>query len=365
MIKNEKLNRVLCGAIIVTSVMISNGQELVQRHSVEEGNRMLKTMMSGVNEKTTFFASIASSFRESGMEDPGAAIQFYFAESARAAWKVSVEDILAVQQLTDFFTGAMMLSGPVRQQDGIVGLYNPWWDGILLLQIKKEDKLMEGQPIGKIAKFRFVSGEAFRGEELPDDVDCRTVVPEKNPLSPELWRVTAGTRQKFEEYFPIGDQSGIGWGTKGTKLIKRLEDDSIKGKDRDRLIVRSALRLQHSVALLKNNRDTGIAAVLTRLARNGNVYQLYQHFREKNSRPLLQSFAKIPEMFRKDFTPYCYVPTESGTLYVLVNKKVPRLYVTVSLLPQPTAVTSSMEWFDLIQADELLAAWNNRKEVAK
>lgn len=361
----SSLETILCSMIVATCAMICVGQEVVQKHSVAEGKLMLETMMSSVSAKTTFFASIASSFRESGMESPASVIQFYFDESARAAWKVSVEDVFAAQQLTDFFTGAMMLSGPVRQQNGIVGLYNPWWDGILLLQIKKEDGLKAEQPIGKIVKFRFVSGEAFREEGLPEEVDCRTVVPEKDPLSPELWRVTAGTRQKFCECFPIGDQLGVGWGTKGSQLIRRLDDEAIKEKDRERLIVRSALRLQHAAALLKNNRDAGIAAVLTQLARTGNVYQLYKHFREKNSRPLLQSFAKIPEMFRKDFTPYCYVPTEAGTLYVLVNKKVPRLYVTVSILPKPTAETSSMEWFDLIQADQLLSVWNNRKAVAK
>ena len=51
------------------------------------------------------------------------------------------------------------------------------------------------------------------------------------------------------------------------------------------------------------------------------------------------------------------------SLYVLVNTKVPRLYVTVSLMKEVTAKTSSMEWYDLLQTDELLSAWNGRKEV--
>ena len=48
---------------------------------------------------------------------------------------------------------------------------------------------------------------------------------------------------------------------------------------------------------------------------------------------------------------------------MLVNTKVPRLYVTVSLMKEITAKTSSMEWYDLLQTDELLSAWNGRKEV--
>ena len=370
---NGNMKQGLCCVVAVMAALTCWGQE-TQRHSTVEGGKMLEFMMGGVEERTTFYTAMASAFRESAMEDPAKAAAFFIADSqvpgvasmsVLTRWKNEVEDDFSAQQLSDFFTGAIMLPGSLRKQNGIVGLYNPWWDGILLLQVKAEEKTMDGQPFGRIVGFLFMSGEAFRGESLEGEVDCRTVVPEKNPLSPELWRVTAGTRKVFEAIFPLGDQTGSGWGA-GTQLALRLESDAaLKEKDRERLVVRSALRLQHSVSLLKNNRDAGIAAVLTRLARTGNLYQLYTHFREKNSRPLLQSFAQIPEMFRKDFTPYCYVPTKAGTLYVLVNKKVPRLYVTVSLLPNPTAETSSMEWFDLIQADQLLDAWNNRKEVAE
>ena len=52
-------------------------------------------------------------------------------------------------------------------------------------------------------------------------------------------------------------------------------------------------------------------------------------------------------------------------LYVLVNKDAPTLYITVSLMTDVKAETSSMEWYSLTLSDELLAAWNNRKEVAK
>ena len=146
--------------------------------------------------------------------------------------------------------------------------------------------------------------------------------------------------------------------------VKVLDEES-EDREMERIQTRSALRLQHSLALLKNARDTGLASFITRIARKGNIYRLYKYFREPNSRVFLKPFSELPEIARKGFTPYCYIPTEKATLYVLVNKDVPTLYVTVTLMKDIKAETSSFEWYYLTQADELLAAWNNRKEVAK
>ena len=52
--KTKKWSEILCGVIVASVAWIGSGAEAVQRHSVEEGNRMLETMMSGAKEKTTF-----------------------------------------------------------------------------------------------------------------------------------------------------------------------------------------------------------------------------------------------------------------------------------------------------------------------
>lgn len=334
------------------------GQGEGELGSYNQGKRMLEKFATTAEEQVTALAGVASAFRESAMEDPEKAVRFFFAESASQKWHAHVDPDFAVQQQSDFFTGSISLSGSQNPGGGIVGLYNPWWDTILLLKLEAtggDDKIRSA--VG-VSEFHLVSGETFRGEPDTEGVGTRTIVPEKDPLSVELWRVCSSTRSMFESYFPC--ESKPSWGKFGKVLLSRDTK-----REMERIQTRSVLRLQHSVGLLNNSRDAGIAAVLTRLARNGNLYELYKHFRLKESRPLLQTFAELPEMFRKDFTPYCYLPKKEATLYVLVNKKVPRLYVTVSLLANPTAATSSMEWYDLTQSDELLAAWNNRKEVAK
>lgn len=311
-------------------------------------------------------ASIASSFREAAMEDPSAAVEYFMlsnsSQNVISDWNTSLGLDMSVQQLTDFFTGASVMSGSTGAKISVVGLYNPWWDAILLLDINIDPITdFDNSPL-KIVDFIFLSGEMFRGEEVKGAVKCLTVVPESDPLSVELWRVTAGTRKVFMEMFPVEDKSSRAW-NRLAPMREKLNVD--KDGDMARIQARSTLRLQHAVALLKNARDTGLASFITRLARKGNLYRLYKHFREPNSRVLLKSFSELPETIRKGFTPYCYVPTEKATLYVLVNKEIPTLYVTVSLMKDIKAETSGFEWYYLTQADELLAAWNNRKEVAK
>ena len=322
-----------------------------------------KELTADAQSRVVTCASIASSFREAAMEEPAAAIDYFMDDKAKSRWNVKIATEMSVQQLTDFFTAASTLSGPADKRAGVVGLYNPWWDALLLLKITSNPGANFDDAPLKISDYVFLSGETFRGEKADGVTRCVTVVPEADPLSVELWRVTSGTRRKFAEMFPAEGEVG--------SAVKRLSefclslDDESKGKEMERIQTRSALRLQHAVSLLKNSRDTGLASFITRLARKGNLYRLYEHFREPNSRPLLKPFSELPETMRKGFTPYCYIPTERATLYVLVNKDMPTLYVTVTLMKDIKAETSSFEWYYLSQADELLAAWNSRKEVAK
>ena len=305
-------------------------------------------------------ASVVSSFREMAMQDPSAAVGYFMSDDAASRWNKTLKIDMSIQQITDFFTGASVLSGGVGKKGCVVGLYNPWWDAILILNMASEsDADFDSSPF-KITDFALLSGETFRGEMDEEDVRCRTVVPDEDPLSVELWRVTSRTQRTFSDKFSLEKDNTIARG----RLAKlRLNMD--KEKEMERLQTRSALRLQHSLSLLRNARDTGLASFITRLARKGSLFRLYTYFREPNSRPLLKTFSELPESARKGFTPYCYIPTDRATLYVLVNKDIPTLYVTVTLMKDIKSETSSFEWYYLTQADELLAAWNNRKEVAK
>lgn len=350
-------NKLSIGWALVAAVWLAEPR--VWAESAIGGTNMSCELLKDDAGKVTVYATAVSAFREAAMIDPAKAIEQTFSESARSKWQMKIDPNMIVQQQTDFFMGGILLSGPVGSKESVVGLYNPWWDALLALKLRGADPSVPTLARPQVTDFLFMSGETFRGETIStNNVSCVTVVPEKDPLSVELWRVTARTRAHFQKIFPLDGKPA--WG--------KLAAVSLKMDWPSELIVlqsRSLLRMQHSLALLKNARDTGIAAFLTRLARHGTTLQMHKYFGKKECRPLVNTFLEVPKVFRTGFIPYGYVPTETGTLYVLVNKETPRLYMTVTLDREIKASTSGMEWFDLSQADELLTAWNGRKDAAK
>jgi len=346
-------------AMVMLAMSATTDLAIAQDVNGEEGTNVIEELMKDEQGRLTVFAAQLGAFRELAMKKPQDAVASFFDEKAKGKWNSQIAPDMIDQQLTDYFTGAIALSGPQDAKSSILALYNPWWDTVMLLRM--------GYSVGgvvpemRITDYYLLSGETFRGEAVCDsagDPKVLTVVPEKDPLSVEIWRVVAATRRRFVEVFPLDGK--VSWGKMSTTLIGLNPKAELS-----RIQTRSAVRLRLTLSFLKNARDVGIATHITKLIRSGNELQLMTYFREANSRPLTRMFAQVPEMFRKDFTPYGYVPTEKATLYVFVNKKVPRLYVTVSLMKKVEAKTSSMEWYDLLQADQLLSAWNNRKEASK
>ena len=61
------------------------------------------------------------------------------------------------------------------------GLYNPWWDAVMLFEASGLSE------VPKVEKFAFVSGARFRGETGKDADNLAGVVPQAMPLAVELW----------------------------------------------------------------------------------------------------------------------------------------------------------------------------------
>jgi len=322
---------------------------------------ILEELKADAEGRTLLYAGIATAFREVASDKPKDAVDFYFSTEAKQLWDSEVSPELDAITLADFFTAGILLSGPQDKSSGILGIYNPWWDAILLLKLSPKESGAEQSPHVEVVDFHLFSGETFRGEPVEKDeaaIRRVTVVPENDPISAEVWRVASATRKCFESVLPL----------EGTVTFSKLEK-MIVGKDRkremDRIAVRAGLRLKLTLQLLKNGKATGHAMLVKKMARDGNVLQLYSFFKEPSSRDMLRTFSEVPEMFRKDFEVYGYVPTKAGTLYVAVNKKMPRLYVTATIPADVPKTPAGFEWYDLTQADALLAAWNNRAEKGK
>lgn len=334
------------------------------------------TMLASAQELTTFLEDLAvadgrmafyvkalADFRTTGMDKPDRAVEMYLSPAAQTKWRIMVARTLEASLMADFYTGAVPMHGPQSSVEGISALYNPWWDAVLVLRVNPIEADASALAHVSISEFHFLSGESFRGEveeKNLEDVRYRTVVPDADPLSVEVWRVMSSTRKRFEEVFPI--DGAVTYGALGTTLA--MLDGS---REMKRISVRGGLRLKFALMLLKDRSALGKSAVLANLVRTAGHYQLFTYFQDKDCFDMLRTLSEMPEVFRKDFIPYGYVPTEAGTQYLFVNRKVSRLYVTAAV---PAGVgkdkPASLEWFDLAQADELLKTWETaKKEVSK
>lgn len=298
-------------------------------------------------------AETVGAFRERASEAPQEAIASLFDEGSALKWKTRVTSEFQDIALGDFFLGGILISGPADAQNAIVGIFNPWWDAILLLRGCFCDNGF------RVREFYLLSGETFRGEKT-DRLSAVTVIPEDKPLSFELWRVTAGTKERFQELFPTEGKAT--WGRLAQAFLS--VDPELEFR---RIALRSGIRLKQPLAIAKNAKDLAVGRHVAKMARDGNLFQLYSYFKEPNSRKLLAEFVEIPEMFRKDFALYGYVPTKAGVLYLVVNRKYPRFYVTATVPADVPKTPASFEWFDLAKSEEMLAIYAKRanKESVK
>jgi len=318
-------------------------------------NKSAEELASTAEGRLLMYAEAVGSFREAAMKDPVMAVQTYFSEKTSAAWNSQLSSEFEVAVQADFFRGGILLSGPQNDHSGIVGIYNPWWDAMLLLKCTFDfDRVSE--KACTISEFYFLSGETFRDEDSTlGKIRTATVVPVQNPLSVELWQSVSATVAKFEEV--LAADGAVTWGRLARTLRGLRQAD-----ERCRMAARAGLRLKLQLMMLRDGNATAIGAHVVKLARDGNLYQLYSYFREPNSRKLLSKFVEIPEIFRRDYVLYGYMATREGRLYVIVNQKFPRFYVTVTVPADVPKTPASFEWFDLSKSAEMLDIWNARAE---
>lgn len=330
---------------------------------------ILKEVNSDMGGRIAMYSVAATAFREKASDKPQDAVDYVFDSEAKEAWEADVVQGLSLHDVTlaDFFTCAIPLMGPQNESSGIVGLYNPWWDAILLLEmypVAGHPVARDGEPAVLVKNFHFLSGETFRGEEpeaRDEDVRRLTVVPEKDPISVEVWRVTSATVRRFKELLPIDGEDMFG----GCGEMFITLDNALEAR---RLSVRAGLRLIFARTLLKDSKRLARGVHVLKMAKEGNLVQLYNTFRAPETRSMLGTFAELPQEFRRDFVLSSAVETPQATLYILVNRKYSRLYATATVPKDVPATPASFEWYDLDRAEELLALWNDRaegKEVAK
>lgn len=377
--------RIPSAAAVFAAVLVSAGPAAtapaqpsaeVEARAVREAGRVTEFAM---------YTQWMDAFRTCGMESPEKLQGKFFAPGSTAdlEWKAAIEPNFLPETQADFFRGAIPLAGPFSARKMVMGLYNPHWHAILLVEVfadlpHSEEELRSRQddweefregalpdiPLPKVTRLLFTSGEAFLGED-PDEPDFSTVLPggggrgehPDEPLSPGLWRAQVKVMRLFDALYPAQADAE-----------PKLRGASLSGTERDRdlerLIARVAVRLKCLEGMHLDPERRAVAERMEKVLQLGLRSQMKRYFANPLHDAFVTTYAGLPREFKSGFRAYGCVANGEGTLYLLVNRDFPRLYATVSVprgrLENPDAGTVDFEWYDLDQAEELLKVWEER-----
>ena len=281
------------------------------------------------------------SFRRAAAKTPEGAVKAFFSPRAAMRWSALVQEF-STEQLQDFFGGCLIYRGPFGQSGAVCGLYNPWWDTILLLETR-------GLPdVPKVQRFYLLAGEVFRGEKIGTGTIV-TVVPKDAPISVEACRRQVATLHVFEELYS-GEQNTL-----------RKHPDSMDRENLQLIQLRSGGRLKLISELLKDQKRLKQAYEFTRLLRDGGMKDFSFIFPDKFNREIIRAFLKLDPRLRRNFDPYGYIPAQESLQDLYVNTEFPRLFATVTL--SRDYKHSSFEWYDFDHSMRVIAIWDEAEQA--
>ena len=287
------------------------------------------------------------------------AIEVWGSEKFQAKWQKEVTPLFPAtgdqQQLHDFFSSAVVLLGRTGDSGrGVVGFYNPWMDGLLLIAVAP------GTETPVLEDFCFIAGETWRGETVKTGEDILSLYILKEPLTIALARKYAATVDKFNRLYPLDapfavlpDEAKQGIGPTGEELAP------IKG----RMLYRAKM---FRALFEKNNHEVVRAAKeLRTLLPEGNESKLRAYLSPAQNGAMLHTICQIPPPLRRNLSPNYFVknPTTGGSIMALVNSEMPRWVFAVQVLGGGTnaAPSVTIEAMDLEASGKILGKLKGSK----
>lgn len=289
-------------------------------------------------------------FHRMAMGEPEVAAEMYCEDRCFRRWKQRMA-ALKKAQWVDFFVGAMEITGSYDKENAVSAIYNPFWDTILLLELKLPE--MGGK--AAITKFAMLAGETFRGEK-PGKYPFLTVVS-KRPLFVELATVFTKTAEHFDKTFPQKTPPSL-----GEFAFSNLEDEL-------KLIsLRSAMRLKQTKDLLANNEDAKMMKALQIILQHGRRNDFRKLFWDGRHDAHIRTILSFPEDVREQFILYSYYKKPNATVFTYVPLFMPRLVATVTIPKEDSdgpvkenSPAPTFEIYDLNDSESVLKLYNMAK----
>ena len=241
----------------------------------------------------------------------------------------------------------MEITGSYDATSAVSAIYNPFWDTILLLEIK----LPEMGGYGSVTKFAMLAGETFRGEK-PAKYPIKTVVA-KNSLFMELATVFSKTAEHFDKTFPQKATPSL-----GEFAVSNLEDEM------KLIALRAALRLKFIQKMLKNQEQAKIMKSMQIILQYGERDDFQQLFTDARDDKHICTVMALPDDVREQFVIYSYYEIKGVAVFAYIPLFMPRLIAFVKV-PKEQSASPSLEIYDLNNSAAIVEAVNKMKGDGK
>ena len=281
-------------------------------------------------------------FHRMAMGDPDVAVETYFENRCLRRWRRM--EMLKKQQLVDFFVGAMEITGSYDRENAVSAIYNPFWDTILLLELK----LPETGGKAVVGKYALLSGETFRGEK-PSEKPYATVVANGRPQIVELMAVYAKTAERFDKKFPLKSPPNL-----GEFAFPDIEEEM------KLIVMRSALRLKFIKSLLLDKAESKLMKDMQLLLQHGRRDDFRQLFWNGKYDTHIRTLMALPDDVREQFVLYYYCKRPDCSVFMYIPLFMPHL-VAVVTFPKGDTGVATLEIHDLNDSQTLLKNFNTLK----
>ena len=281
-------------------------------------------------------------FHRMAMGDPDVAVESFFENRCLRRWRRM--ELLKKPQWIDFFVGAMEITGSYDRENAVSAIYNPFWDTILLLELKLPE--MGGKAV--VSKFALLTGETFRGEK-PSEKPFATVISNERPQIVELATVYAKTAERFDMKFPLKSPPNL-----GEFAFPDMEEEM------KLIALRSAMRLKLIQSMIHDKDESKMMKNMQILLQHGRREEFRQLFWNGKYDSHIRTLMALPDDVREQFVLYYYCKRPNHSVFMYIPLCMPRL-VAVVTIPKDVTVAPTLEIHDLNDSQALLKSYSALK----
>jgi hypothetical protein len=252
----------------------------------------------------------------------------------------------------DFFSGAVVWLGGVKDGRGVAAFYSPWSDGALLVQLEA------GENDTQLIDFAVVSGESLRGgtaKNAPPEASL-SLYPAKEPLIIALARLYGPASSQFAKLYPLegGNTALIAPG-----LALRMDKP---GEEIILVKARMLLRMKMFKDYLgeAKNRDwVKAVAGVKKAIRTGDEKTILAELAANQHAGTVKTVCVLPKETLAGLSSTYFIPAKDGALAGFVNPQTPRWVVAVTFEGAPQdRRTARIELLDLELSDRAVELWD-------